>query len=615
VAALAGAALAAVVPVAGPSPSAGAATTPFTGPEPIVFVHGWNDDSSSFDTMLGRFEADGFPSDRLFAFDYDDEASTATVTAPLLDEYVQDVLAETGAPEVDIVAYSMGSLSSRWCIAFGGCADVVDDWVSLGGPNHGTLWSNFCAIITPVGCGDMAQSSPVVTALNAGDETPGDLVSWSTFRTTCDAVIVPSESTELAGATNTVLPGCLSHDDHVLDAGEYALVHNTVEDVEVPTAPQDLGGEPGDGQVTLTWLPPANDGGSPVTGYQVFEGGTEAADLVAEVDAPVDGSAEVSDTIPGLVNGDTYLWYVRAENVAGHGPFSNSASVSPEAATPSAPRDLGGTAGDEQVTLTWDPPLTGAPITGYQVFEGGTEAADLVAEVDAPLDGSAEVSDTIPGLVNGDTYLWYVRAENAAGHGAFSNSVTLTPHFVPPGTPSFTDVPATHLFYEDVEWAAHEGIAAGFGDGTYRPGRPVTRQAMAAFLHRLAGAPPVSLPTSPSFSDVGVSHPFFDEVEWVAGEGIAEGYPDGRFRPAGTITRQAMAAFLYRLAAADEDVPPTAPFTDVSTSHPFATEVAWVAEHDVADGYDDGTYRPGAVVTRQAMAAFLHRFADAHLLP
>jgi hypothetical protein len=594
--------------VAAPMAPSGAAEPSFTGPEPIVFLHGWNDDSSSMEQIAGRFEDDGFPGDRLFLFDYDDAASTVDVVVPQLEAYVADVLEQTGAPRVDIVAYSMGSLSSRWCIKFGSCADVVDDWVSLGGTNHGTLWADFCAPFTPVGCGDMAQQGPVVTALNAGDPTPGTSVSWATYRSTCDAVIVPSESTILEGADNTTLAGCLGHGDLVTDAGVYALVHARVDERTVPTAPQDLGGEPGDGEVTLTWYPPADDGGSPVTGYQVFEGGTEAADLVAEVDAPLDGTAEVSDTIPGLVNGDTYLWYVRAVNAVGHGPFSNSTDVSPAAQPPSAPRDLDGTAGNAQVTLTWLPPLSGAPITGYQVFEGGTEAADLVAEVDAPLDGTAEVSDTIPGLVNGDTYLWYVRAENAAGHGAFSNSVSLTPEAP---EPRFSDVPPTHQFFADIEWVAAEGIADGFPDGTYRPGNPVTRQAMAAFLFRLAGSPPVSLPSPPTFDDVSSAHPFFTEVEWVAGEGIADGYADGTFRPAATISRQAVAAFLHRLAG-DEPVASTTPsFSDVPLAHPFFDDVEWLVEAGITEGYDDGTFRPLATVTRQAMAAFLHRYATA----
>jgi hypothetical protein len=52
------------------------------------------------------------------------------------------------------------------------------------------------------------------------------------------------------------------------------------------------------------------------------------------------------------------------------------------------------------------------------------------------------------------------------------------------GTPTFSDVPATHPFIDEIEWLAREQIAGGFADGSFRPGGAVTRQAMAAFLVR-----------------------------------------------------------------------------------------------------------------------------------
>jgi hypothetical protein len=51
--------------------------------------------------------------------------------------------------------------------------------------------------------------------------------------------------------------------------------------------------------------------------------------------------------------------------------------------------------------------------------------------------------------------------------------------------PTFSDVPESHPFYDDVEWMAAAGITTGFDDGTYRPTQPVTRQAMSAFMRRL----------------------------------------------------------------------------------------------------------------------------------
>jgi Tol biopolymer transport system component len=113
-----------------------------------------------------------------------------------------------------------------------------------------------------------------------------------------------------------------------------------------------------------------------------------------------------------------------------------------------------------------------------------------------------------------------------------------------------------------------------------------------------------------TFADVHPDSPFNDDIAWAADNSITTGYPDGTFRPGAPVTRQAMAAFLYRLAGADHEPPTTAPFTDVPATHPFATEIDWAADQDITTGYPDGTYRPSNPVTRQTAAAFLHRYAD-----
>jgi hypothetical protein len=174
-----------------------------------------------------------------------------------------------------------------------------------------------------------------------------------------------------------------------------------------------------------------------------------------------------------------------------------------------------------------------------------------------------------------------------------------------PTPPTFSDVGPSHPFVEEIEWVATEGITEGYADGTFRPSLPVTRQAMAAFLHRFSGSPEGPF-ADPGFSDVVAPHPFGDEIAWAAAEGITTGFEDGSFRPGAPVTRQSAAAFLHRLEG--EPAPDDAPsFSDVSVEHPFHTEISWLAGAGITTGYDDGTFRPGAVVTRQSAAAFLFR--------
>lgn len=94
---------------------------------PVIFVHGRNSDPGVWTTMISRFESAGDPKSRFFAWDYDTSLSTNEVLSAQLADYVNRVLDETGAEQVDIVAHSLGSLPSRWYIKFG-----------VGGPPSGT---------------------------------------------------------------------------------------------------------------------------------------------------------------------------------------------------------------------------------------------------------------------------------------------------------------------------------------------------------------------------------------------------------------------------------------------------------------------------------------------
>src|SRR4029453_18212603 len=82
--------------------------------------------------------------------------------------------------------------------------------------------------------------------------------------------------------------------------------------------------------------------------------------------------------------------------------------------------------------------------------------------------------------------------------------------------------------------------------------------------------------------------------------------------PSRQMTRQAMAAFIYRLSGSERGVDPSctgAPFADVPPAHEFCGEIDWMADGGISTGFPDGTYRPGAAVSRQALAAFLYRLA------
>lgn len=166
----------------------------------------------------------------------------------------------------------------------------------------------------------------------------------------------------------------------------------------------------------------------------------------------------------------------------------------------------------------------------------------------------------------------------------------------------FSDV-SNSQFVEEINWLVSEGIAEGYPDGTFRPTHLVTRQAAAAFLWRLAGEPPVD--SQNRFSDVPADHTFSDAITWAERSGITEGWPDGTFRPNEPVRRQAAMAFLHRFAGSPDSAGDPG-FTDVDADHDFHAAIAWGAGAGLTKGYDDGTFQPTREVARQAIAAFVH---------
>lgn len=191
---------------AGSSPDA---APPLAVPDPVVFVHGINGSSANFKVMIDRLVADGWPKERLSAIDFPDPKwGCNTENADTLKAHVAKVLAETGAKKIDLVAHSMGSLSSRRFVRDLGGAAIVSTYVTLGGPHHGVPSS--CLNPLPV-CvwKELCGSEPYLTALNTPPVTPGPAIWVSIF--SHDDGTIPADSSKLDDAENIPFDG-VEHD-------------------------------------------------------------------------------------------------------------------------------------------------------------------------------------------------------------------------------------------------------------------------------------------------------------------------------------------------------------------------------------------------------------------
>lgn len=193
--------------------------------DPILLVHGYGGNKGNLSEMIASFKAEGWEDNELYAYDYSFTTSNA-VNAQEIRDQVNGIVAATGATKVDIVAFSIGSVSSRYYLKNLGGDAKVDAWVSLGGPNHGTDTAINCSgLFTP--CAEILPGSAFLAALNSGDETPG-LPRYATWRSPCDATINPDESVVLAGATNNQT-ACIAHLQLLVDRPTYVQVRDFVD--------------------------------------------------------------------------------------------------------------------------------------------------------------------------------------------------------------------------------------------------------------------------------------------------------------------------------------------------------------------------------------------------
>jgi hypothetical protein len=183
--------------------------------------------------------------------------------------------------------------------------------------------------------------------------------------------------------------------------------------------------------------------------------------------------------------------------------------------------------------------------------------------------------------------------------------------FGPPPN-GFSDVPTA----DDpaVDWMTAVGVTTGYPDGTFQPAGQLNRQQVAAFLYRLAGQPHFTPPSTQTFKDVpkpsgsSAGHPFYREIEWLAASGITTGYPDGTFRSLVTLNRQQIATFMYRIAGATS-TSTAEPFSDVNPGHAFHRQIAWAYAQGIMDGTTATTFSSNLVMTRAKLADAFHRLA------
>ena len=184
----------------------------------------------------------------------------------------------------------------------------------------------------------------------------------------------------------------------------------------------------GPGSATVTWDPPASDGGAELLDYRIFADGTSVGGVTASL---------TSETVVGLPAG-SHTFTVRTQNVVGESAQSapsNAVTIAPVGTPPAAPSNVTAAAGDGMASVTWLAPSSdgGSPITGYTVTaSAGPPASPGPGGSPGPgpsaPPGNPATTTTVGGLTNGTTYTFTVTATNDFGTSPDSNpSAAVTP--------------------------------------------------------------------------------------------------------------------------------------------------------------------------------------------
>lgn len=162
-----------------------------------------------------------------------------------------------------------------------------------------------------------------------------------------------------------------------------------------------------------------------------------------------------------------------------------------------------------------------------------------------------------------------------------------------------------------VDFAYHFGLVSGVSKTEFAPNSPMTRAQLVTVLYRAAGSPSVTVSTN--FEDLDVGSYYYSAVVWANVNGIVNGTSDTTFSPDSRLTRQQLAAILYRYARTfggdTSYIGNLSHFTDRHQVDSYATTpMIWAVSHEIISGTSDTTLSPLSTATRAQVVVILHRY-------
>lgn len=178
--------------------------------------------------------------------------------------------------------------------------------------------------------------------------------------------------------------------------------------------------------------------------------------------------------------------------------------------------------------------------------------------------------------------------------------------FAAVGDNVFADVNGTAWYAEAVQYVNDNGIMSGTGNNEFSPQENTSRAVLAAVLYRAEGSPAVDVQNE--FVDVDSDAWYTDAVSWASTECIISGYGNGLFGINDPVTREQIAAILWRYAGSPDTVS-SENFADESSISSYAVKaVDWVRNNNIMSGKENNMFDPDGYATRAEIAMVLFHF-------
>ncbi|MFD0678407.1 MULTISPECIES: S-layer homology domain-containing protein [unclassified Paenibacillus] len=359
---------------------------------------------------------------------------------------------------------------------------------------------------------------------------------------------------------------------------------------------------------TLTWTAATDNVG--VTGYKIYNGSSLLQTVTSNV---------YSYAVTGLTAGTSYTFSVKAVDNVNNLSEAKTVNVTTLASTdttaPVWPAGTTFTASNTTqtgTTLTWTAATDNVGVTGYKVYQGSTLLTTVTSAVN---------SFNVTGLTAGTTYTFAVQAGDAAGNWSTSGpNVTVTTEVIhrsgrssttsaDPATPASPSSPGTPA--EPTTPASPSSPETPASVVSTTPGQPVfdlSKPESVSVLKEVLKEKLKSSNESVTFKDVS-EHWSAESINVFSKLGLVNGYEDGTFKPNAPITRGEFAAIVAKTFNIGTGELKAAQFSDINGS--WAKEaILALASNGIINGYENGTFYPEANITRAEMIAIIARIIN-----